>query len=112
MTSATKTLEEDIEALRGDVAALAESVSQLVAGAAEAKEAAKEGAEAGLNGAARAGKEFMNDAAKLKTDSVHAAEEIAGNASSMLAGEIRRSPFVAIAAALCVGFVAGIARHR
>ncbi len=109
MTSSTKTLEEDIQALRGDVSALVESVSKLVTGTAEA---AQQNADSGLNGAARAGKEFMADAGKFKSDSVHAAQEAAHDASSLLAGEIRRNPFVAVAAALAVGFVAGIAQRR
>lgn len=112
MTSAAKTLEEDIQALRGDVAALAESISQLLKGAAEATAAGRGGADAGMHGAAQAGQDFMSDASKLKTDSVRAAEEALNGASSLIAGEIRRNPFVAIAAALCIGFVAGFSQRR
>jgi ElaB/YqjD/DUF883 family membrane-anchored ribosome-binding protein len=112
MTSATKTVEGDIQALRADIAALAESVGQMISGAGEAKQAARNGVEEGLNGAARAGRDFISDAGKLKSHSVHAAGEAASDATSLLSGEIKRNPLVAVAAALCVGFIAGIAQRR
>ncbi len=112
MASATKTIEEDIQALRGDVAALAESIGQMASGAAAAKAAVKNGVDEGLDGAARAGREFLSDAAKIKSHSARAAEEAASDVTSMLAGEIKRNPFMAVAVALGVGFVAGIVQHR
>jgi ElaB/YqjD/DUF883 family membrane-anchored ribosome-binding protein len=109
MASATKTVEDDIQALRQDVAALAQSVGDIVASTAAA---AEKGVNKGMNGAARAGHEFMSDAAKLKSHSANAAGEMAGEATSFIAGEIKRNPFMAVAAALAIGFVAGIARPR
>ena len=41
-----------------------------------------------------------------------AAEEAASNTASLLAGEIKRNPFMAVAAALFVGFIVGTAQHR
>ena len=77
-----------------------------------AVDGAEKGAHKGMNGAARAGRQFASDAAELKSDSAHAAGNAASDVTSLLAGEIKRNPFVAVAAALCVGFVAGIVQHR
>ena len=112
MASTTKTVEEDIQALRTDIAALADSIGQIASGATNAGKAAKNGVDKGLNGAADAGHQFMADAGRLTGHSADAAEEVAGNVTSLLAGEIKRNPFVAVAVALGVGFVAGIAQHR
>ena len=112
MASTTKTVEEDIQALRTDIAALADSISQIASGAANAGKAAKKGVDKGLNGAASAGHDFMADAGRLTGHSAEAAEEAASNVTSLLAGEIKRNPFVAVAVALGVGFVAGIVQHR
>ena len=112
MATATKNLEEDIHALRTDIAALAESISHMASSASDARSAAKNGIGEGLKEAAGAGRDFVSDAAKLKADSGQAAGEAAGNVTSLLAGEIKRNPFVAVAVALGVGFVAGIAQHR
>jgi ElaB/YqjD/DUF883 family membrane-anchored ribosome-binding protein len=109
MASATKTVEDDIQALRQDVAALTQSVGDIVASTAAA---AQKGVNNGLNGAARAGHEFISDAARLKEHSANAAGEAASEATSFIAGEIKRNPFMAVAAALAIGFVAGIVRHR
>jgi ElaB/YqjD/DUF883 family membrane-anchored ribosome-binding protein len=112
MASTTKTVEEDIQALRADITALAESMSHISSGAANAGKAAKNGVDKGLHGVAGATHDFMADAGRLTGHSAEAAQEAANNVSSLLAGEIKRNPFVAVAAALCVGFVAGIAQHR
>ena len=109
MASATKTLEDDVQALRQDVAALAVSIGDMVSGTAAA---AQKSANKGMNGAARAGQEFMSDAAKLKQHSANAAGEVASEATSFLAGEIKRNPFMAVGAALALGFVAGIVQRR
>ena len=109
MAGTTKTVEEDIQALRTDIAALADSISRM---ASDAGKAAKNGVDQGVNGAVEAGRDFLSDAARLKTHSAQAAGAAASDVTSMLAGEIKRNPFVAVAAALCVGFVAGIAQHR
>jgi ElaB/YqjD/DUF883 family membrane-anchored ribosome-binding protein len=106
MASATKTLEDDIQALRQDVAALAGSIGDMVSGTAAA---AQKSANKGMNGAARAGQEFMSDAAKF---SANAAGEMTSEATSFLAGEIKRNPFMAVGAALALGFVAGIVQRR
>ncbi len=109
MATTSKTLEEDIQALRGDVAELAKSVSTIVSGLIDG---AEKGTHKGMNGAARAGRHFASDAAGLKSHSADAAEGAAADVTALLSGEIRRNPFVAVAAALCVGFVAGMAQHR
>ncbi len=112
MASETKNLEQDIQALRADVAALADSIGRIVSGAADAKTAAQNGLGEGLDGAARAGRDFLSDAARLKSHSADVAGETAGDAASALAGEIKRNPFMAVAAALFVGFIVGTARRR
>jgi len=109
MAPATKTIEEDIQALRTDMEALTKSVSAIATGAANG---AQKGADKGMNGAARAGREFAADAAKLTSDSARFAEGAASDATSLIAAEIKRNPFVAVAAALTLGFVAGIVQRR
>jgi hypothetical protein len=109
MATTSKTVEEDIQALRGDVAELAKSVSAIVSGAVNG---AEKGSHKGVNGAARAGNHFASDAAGLTSHAAEAAEGAVADVTSLLAGEIKRNPFVAVAAALCVGFVAGISQHR
>mgnify|MGYP000524837855 CR=1 FL=1 len=112
MATATKTLEKDIEALRRDVSALAESLSHMTAGAGDAKAAVRNGIDEGVNGAAAASRDFLANAAKFGSHSAAVAEEAAGDVTSYVAGEIKRNPFVAVAAAAAVGFLAGISQHR
>lgn len=112
MASTTKTLEEDIQALRTDIAALANSISHMGSGAADAKKAARNGFDEGLKDAAGAGRDFVADAAKLKAHSAEAAGEVASDVTSMLSGEVKRNPLIAVAIALGVGYIAGIAQRR
>ena len=112
MAAATEKLEDDLQALRRDVAELAASVKTMLAEAANAKTTAEDGFKEGLNGAARAGQEFMSDTMRLKSDAVHAAGDLAGEATSFVASEIRRNPLTSVIAALCLGFVAGLAQRR
>ena len=112
MASATEKMEEDLQALRRDMADLAGSIKAMVAEAANAKTVAQDGLKDGLNGAARAGQEFMSDTMRLKSDAAHAAGDIAGEATSFVADEIRRNPLTSVIAALCIGFVAGITQRR
>lgn len=104
-----KALQEDIRALRADVAALAESIGRMAAGATAGAQA---GMQPGLDGAGHAAQDFASDAEKLQADSIRAAEEAVNNAAALLASEVRRNPFTAIAAALCVGFIVGTTRRR
>jgi ElaB/YqjD/DUF883 family membrane-anchored ribosome-binding protein len=112
MATATRNLEKDIAALRQDVTALAESISQMAAGTDKAKAAVRNGIDEGINGAASAGRDFLAHAAHLTSHSAEVTEEAASNAASFVAGEIKRNPLMAVAAAAAVGFLAGMAQHR
>ncbi len=112
VTSPEKSVERDIQALRDDVSALADSIKQLASDSADIHSSIKKSMGKSLNGAARAGEEFVSDAAKLGKDSAHAAENMAESALTMVADEIKRNPFMAVVAALGVGFLAGIGQRR
>jgi ElaB/YqjD/DUF883 family membrane-anchored ribosome-binding protein len=111
-TSPEKSVERDIQALRKDVSALAESIRQLAADSTDIHGSIRKSVGKGLNGAAHAGEDFVSDAAKLGKDTAHVAEKAAETGLSMVAGEIKRNPFVAVIAALGVGFLAGVGQRR